>query len=144
MKRDLYGFLKEFREPDGYINNLYKQKELILVPDKSGAYIFLSKKQRFIYPDGESKVIYIGMSNNLNRRIKKHYSILSELKDLTKNEILKDWHYTRYQYMNKFGCQVFWYTTRGTQESKSLERALIEFFYDKYLSLPIGNGAFSY
>lgn len=144
MNRELYDFLKKFREPDGYLQDLCNCCDFNSLPDKSGAYIFLSQEQKFVYPNGKSSVIYIGMSNKLDFRIKKHHSHLCELKKLSKKEILQYWYYSRYHYINQFRCQVFWFTTRGTQEAKNLECILIGQFYDKYLSLPIGNGAFSY
>ncbi len=54
------------------------------------------------------------------------------------------WYYSRYHYMRKFGAEVFWFTCRGTQKPRTLESWLLEYFYDRYQSLPIGNGAFSY
>lgn len=144
MNRELYRFLSRFREPDGMIPDLYVSKYLDSVPNNSGAYIFVSQKQRFIYPKGESQVIYIGTSNNLNSRLHTHHNIIKKINSLPKSKILDEWYYNRYQYINSFGCKSFWYTTRGTQEEKNLESSLIQMFYDKFYSLPIGNGAFSF
>ncbi len=43
------------------------------IPEESGIYIFVSPKQRFTYPNGTSKVIYIGTSKNLRYRLKTHH-----------------------------------------------------------------------
>lgn len=144
MNRELRKFLNGFREPDGMISDLYDPDSCDFVPNKSGAYIFLSQNQKFIYPNGESTLIYIGMSTNLSSRIKTHSKASIEIKSLPKNEILNKWYYSRYHYINSFGCKLFWYTTRGTQNEKNLESELIRMFYDKFYSLPIGNGAFSF
>ena len=151
MNRELGKFLKKegFREPDGMIEDLYDEDSLSAIPKKPGVYIFQSKSQqnksqKFVYPSGESQVIYIGMSKNLHSRIKDHHKTVTNIKRLSKSEILNDWHYTRYLYINSFGCQVHFFTTRGTQKEKNLESEIIEKFYDRFYALPIGNGAFSF
>jgi hypothetical protein len=143
MNRELYRFLSTFREPDGFISDLLDVTELDKLPNKSGAYIFLSQKQKFVYPRGSSQIIYIGMSKNLSKRVSTHHKISSEINKLPKHKMLDEWYYNRYQYIQSFGCKVFWYTTRGLQKHKNLESLLLEHFYDKYYALPIGNGAFS-
>jgi len=144
MNRELKKFLNAFREPDGIIPDLFRYERFNSVPCKSGAYIILSQSQKFVYPNGESTVFYIGMSTNLNSRIKKHIKISNKLNNLPKNEMQSFWYYSRYHYMIAFGCKLFWYTTRGKQTPKSIERYLIEEFYDKFYSLPTANGAFSF
>jgi excinuclease UvrABC nuclease subunit len=144
MNRELDRFLRGTREPDGEIKDLHDEESLDDIPKKAGAYIFVSDKKKFIYPNGDSQVIYIGMSKNIHSRIKKHHRISSRINSLSKRELLKDWHYNRYMYIRKFGCKVYWFTTRGTQSAKNLESSLMVMFHDKFHALPIGNGAFSY
>ncbi len=144
MRNEIWGFLRDYREPDGCIENLLDKDALEDIPEISGAYIFVSDGQKFIYPEGKSKVIYIGKGDNLKKRIRSHYSDLNKIVDMSEYENLQKWRYSRYQYMRKFGCRVFWYTTRGVQSSKQLETNLLADFYDKYFALPVGNGAFSY
>lgn len=143
MNFTLSKFLSDYREPDGYLKDIITC-DVEQLPDCSGAYILVSKKQSFIYPEGRSKVLYIGKADNLFNRIKTHQSHLKKLVSLKKYELANEWYYKRYHYMRKFGCQLFWYSTRGVQTSKNLESDLMENFYDKYLSIPIGNGAFSF
>lgn len=148
MNRELNRFLSisksRFREPDGMIPDLFLSNYLDSVPEKSGAYIFLSQEQKFIYPNGESQVIYIGTSSNLNSRFRTHHKVIKEINSLPKSKILDKWYYSRHHYLNTFGCKAFWYTTRGSQKEKNLESLLFEKFYDKFYSLPVGNGAFSF
>ncbi len=143
MNYNLSRFLAEYRDPDGHLFDLLKD-DIDYLPDCSGAYIFTSTRTGFTYPNGKSQILYIGKANNLYSRIKGHRSSLKKLSSLRKHELKNEWYYKRYQYMRQFGCQVFWYSTRGKQDPKNLESELIEYFYDKYLSIPIGNGAFSF
>jgi hypothetical protein len=140
----LQTFLNDYREPDGNLLDILNKDNLEILPSCSGAYILMSIKQSFVYPGGKSKVLYIGKSKNLFKRIKTHHNNLKKIVSLKKSELCNDWYYKRYQYMRKFGCQVFWYSTRGIQDSKNLESDIMEYFYDRYLSIPIGNGSFSF
>jgi excinuclease UvrABC nuclease subunit len=143
--RDLK-FLKDLarEKPDGVIKKMEDGTDFKNVPDKPGAYILLSEKERFIYPTGTSKVIYIGMGKSLLNRIKQHLKHMNELKGIPKKYRRDYWYYSRYNFLVQFGCKVYWFTARGTQNPKDLESTLIEEFYSKYHSIPIGNGAFSY
>ena len=73
MKRELM-FIKDFRPVYGYdkqIDNL-EDDDLTDLPSKPGVYIIVSFKTKFIYPIGQSKVIYIGKTDNIQRRLKEH------------------------------------------------------------------------
>jgi excinuclease UvrABC nuclease subunit len=143
MNRDLKTFLKNgFKEPK-CIKNIYKSSEYESVPKKPGAYIFLSLNQKFIYPNGQSKVIYIGMSKNLKTRLNGHRRHFNLLKNMDTEERYQEWYYSRYQYMESFGGEIYYFTRQGPQDPKNLENKLLDYFYYKYLSLPVGNGAFS-
>lgn len=144
MTRELYKFLHGFRQPDGFVDTLFDCGQLITVPAKPGAYIFLTQEKKFVYPKGESQVMYIGMSVCLKDRLTTHFKNCDQLMRMPKAKVLDYYHYHRYHYMHAFGCKVFWYTTRGTQKAKNLESLLMEYFYDKFYALLIGNGAFSF
>lgn len=133
-----------YREPDLIIDNIFDFEDFSEIPEKSGAYIITSHKQKFTYPNGVSKIIYIGKSSNLKRRIQTHKRVVLEIKNLRKDERNSYWYYSRYQYIAKFGGKVYLFTTRGKQDEKNLENKLIENFYDRYFALPVGNGAISY
>jgi hypothetical protein len=141
--RDL-AFLKEFRKYDGLILDLSNLEDINLIPTTPGAYILISQGTKFIYPEGQSKVMYIGKANNLYKRLLDHHKAANELNKIPKKERKHYWYYSRYHYMIKFGCKVLWFTRRGTQNAKDLESKIIDFFYSKYHSLPVGNASFSF
>jgi excinuclease UvrABC nuclease subunit len=143
MHKDL-SFLKEFRSHDGIVIDLLNDIEISTIPQKPGAYIMFSHETKFIYPEGRSKVIYIGKSDNLYKRVYDHSKAALALKGIPKKDRKQYWHYSRYHFFLKFGCQIIWFTRRGSQNAKDLESDLIDYFYAKYHSLPIGNGAFSF
>ena len=123
--------------------DLFEHQELIdKVKHKPGIYIIMSPTQKFIYPFGASPIIYIGTSNDLNRRLKEHikyYGIAFEhMKDNTR------WIYGRYNYIIKYGGKVYYMLTQGRETNKALESKALEGFYDKFGALPVGNGAFSF
>lgn len=83
-KRDLAflkGFVKKRKKPDGEIFSMLDDFDFLKedIPNEPGAYILLSFKSRFIYPEGTSKVIYIGMSKKLKKRLTGHYNALVEV-----------------------------------------------------------------
>ena len=115
--------------------------DLTDLPSKPGVYIIVSFKTKFIYPIGQSKVIYIGKTDNIQRRLKEHQRNLINAINDRFNEC---WHLDRYNYMRYHGAKVYYYTCRGYQESKDLESSIIESFYDRYGSIPVANGARSF
>ena len=144
MHKDL-SFLKEFREKhDGFIYDILDFSEINLIPTLPGAYILISHDTKFIYPEGQSKVIYIGKGNDLNRRVFDHHKAMHGLNNIPKKDRKDYTYYSRYHYMAKFGCSVIWFSRRGTQNAKDLESDLIGLFYNKYNSLPVGNASFSF
>lgn len=131
-------------KPDGEIPSINGDFDLDGITNKSGVYIILSDKEKFIYPTGKSQVIYIGMSKNIKARIETHAKSFSKLMEVPKSRRRDFWYYSRYNYMVNYGCKVYWFTRRGEQTSKDLESIIIEDFYNRYHSIPIGNGAFSF
>ncbi|MEQ8572446.1 MAG: GIY-YIG nuclease family protein [Fulvivirga sp.] len=147
MNRDIKSFLglkdNEWREPDGSISDILSFGDYSSIPTKSGAYIIVATDgTKFIYPRGRSSVIYIGKAKSLKRRLTNHYKNSRGMSTMSLAQRLELWHYQRYQYIKEFGGSLHWYTTRGTQTPEKLEHDLLAYFYDKYYSLPVGNGAF--
>ena len=111
-----------------------------------GVYIIVSSKgTKFIYPKGTSPVIYIGKAENLRRRLREHFRNLTDLKD-HEEEYLASWSQTqpRYNYMRYHGAHVFLFHCKKTQDAKNLESFIIGKFYEKFRSIPVGNGARSF
>lgn len=145
-KRDL-AFLKKVIDqdfPDEEIPSLHDDYWEYEVPEKPGAYILLSHDTSFIYPNGTSKVVYIGMSSNLKSRIHGHFIHLNRIRTIPLNKIKEYWYYSRYNYLDRFGCKLYLFLNRKNETPKELESLIIEAFYSRYHSLPIGNGAFSF
>lgn len=118
-------------------NNLWEN-----VPTSRGIYIICSNDTKFKYPKGESKIMYIGMSSNIRRRLKSHYKHYLEAKDdWNRCEI---WISNKYNYMKAFGADVFFIKTTGNENEKYLESRALEGFYDRYYAIPVGNGAKSF
>ena len=138
--------LKPFchREPFYVVEDLLSFESFREIPEIPGVYILASSDQKFIYPNGQSRIIYIGKSEKLRARIKNHKKGITELSSISKGIRGEAWWYTRYQYLVKFGCRAYFFSPRGTQEAKNLENQLLGQFYYKYLALPVGNGAISF
>lgn len=144
MRQEIKPFLGYYKDRYKYIESITDQEALLEVPETEGVYVISSNKQRFIYPNGESPIIYIGKSVNLRKRLLEHRTLCNKLFDLKKADLPNEWHYSRYQYIRKFGGRVFYYTRRGTQDGKDLECDIIGRFYSRFHALPVGNGAFSF
>ena len=147
MKRCL-SFLKNYidrervktniKGPLSVINNDYNFV-IDNIEAKPGIYIIVSKKHKFVYPKGNSSVIYIGKASNLKRRIKEH------LNNLSKVSPKEFWVYNRYNYMRmEGGFEIYYLTTIKNENPKYMESRAIEDFYDSFLAIPVGNGAFSF
>jgi excinuclease UvrABC nuclease subunit len=138
--------LKTFshRNPDRIITDIFSFDDYLSIPRTPGAYIFASQKDKFLYPNGLSKIIYIGKTTNLRRRIRTHMNVVLEIRNLKKSDRNSYWYYQRHQYVAKYGGKIYYFSIKGLQDAKNLENRLIENFYDRYLALPVGNGAISY
>lgn len=132
------------REPFLYIPCLLELENLSDIKAIKGVYIIAAKQESFNYPNGNSKVFYIGKSNNLRRRMRQHRSLALEVSQTRKKDRGYYWYYPKHQYLSAFGGQVFLFTTRGTQGEQNLESKLFERFYDRYHSFPVANGAMSF
>lgn len=155
MRRDL-GFLKvsdytkPFRLTRGHDDELNLTKEEIEnVTTGPGVYIIVSADNtKFVYPKGNSTVIYIGEAKNLRRRLLEHRKNLDNVQD-DFSYMKGHWHQpcSRYQYMKYFGNGAYVYLFRclkSTQDAKDLESKILWKFYERYRSLPVGNGARSF
>lgn len=143
MKRDLC-FIKNFRTKIGCekkeIHDLLDD-DLSDIPTESGVYIIASAGQKFVYPKFTSRIIYIGKTDNLQRRLKEHKCNLLRLKDDFENNM---WCNDRYHYMDQYGVHIYIYKCRGKQDAKNLESKIMENFYERYLATPVGNSARSF
>lgn len=132
------------REPFHYVSSLLELENLNEIKEVKGVYIIAAQQQSFIYPNGNSKVFYIGKSNNLRRRMKQHKAQALAISETAKKDRGAYWYYPKHQYLSAFGGQVFFFSTRGTQDEQNLESALFASFYDRYHSFPVSNGAMSF
>ncbi len=155
MKRYIKSFLPDFRPLRGTDASFdlrdFEDKgfEYPIKRGDIGVYVISSTDEtKYIYPNGlKSPIIYIGLSDNLLRRLKdEHYT--KHLKLLLDNP---DWGIenniqmaSKYQYMYYNGSHVDVFKCRGNQESKYMESMFLNQFYKKYRALPVGNGARSY
>ena len=153
MKQYLKSFIPDFRPikgPDASFDLRDFMEDDFVCPvyrDDMGVYIISSTDgTKYIYPNGKkSPILYIGMSDDLLRRLKEHYFKLRLLLDnkdygIEDNIMLA----SRYQYMYYNGSHVDVFKCRGYQESKNLESILLNQFYQTYRAIPVGNGARSF
>lgn len=153
MKQYLKSFIPDFRPikgPDASFDLLDFGEEDFICPvyrEDMGVYIISSTDgTKYTYPNGKkSPILYIGMSDDLLRRLKEHYYRLRLLLDnkdygIEDNIMLA----SRYQYMYYNGSHVDVFKCRGYQESKNLESMILNQFYQKFRAIPVGNGARSF
>lgn len=136
--------IRENSGPDFCLNLI--EDDLSVVPNIPGVYIIVATDgTTFQYPNGRSPVMYIGMSEHLYDRLKSHADITRRVE-----EQIDDYRrmcyqcHQRYHYFRTFGAKVYVFTRRGMQPPKSQEAIYIGKFYEKYLSLPVSNGARSF
>lgn len=152
MKRYLKSFLSDYRLPDASFDlRDFEDKDFAFPVSRHeiGVYIISATDgTKYTYPNGkQSPIIYIGMSEDLLRRLKdEHFT--KGLKRLLDNP---DWGLdrnlqlaSRYQYMYYNGCHVDVFKRRGPQDAKNLESIILNRFYQTYRALPVGNGARSF
>ena len=143
MKKQDLCFIKNFRPQQGCDDQEIcdlKNENLSDIPNCAGVYIIMSAKTRFIYPEGTSRIIYIGKTDNLQRRLKEHKRHLNSLSW----DCQEYWCCERYHYMDKYGARIYFYKCRGTQDAKELEAKVMLDFYKRYLATPVGNSARSF
>lgn len=137
-----------FRQVRGFDSALnLSEEEIQDVSSGPGVYVIVAAdRTKFIYPKGKSSVMYIGKATNLRRRLREHLRdmnicLANESEDL-KAHIQ---HNSRSWYFHSFGAYVYTFNClRSTQDAKNLESEIIWRFYEKYRSLPVGNGARSF
>lgn len=126
--------------------DLMDNEALEEVPEIPGVYIIVAADgTKFQYPKGKSSVMYIGMSKNLYKRLSNHATntrkIAAELDEYRRMDCQCN---PRYHYFREFGAKVYVFTRRGPQDSKCQESIYIGMFYEKFLALPVSNGARSF
>lgn len=127
------------------------------VERKRGCYIISATRKKYSYPSPGSKspVLYIGLADDLYRRLHdehftKHLKKLIDDKDFgLKHKNGKDrlrvfQMADKYQYMLYNGAHVDVFYCTGSQSEKEFESTLITAFYLKYRAMPVGNGARSF
>lgn len=155
MKRYIKTFLPDFRTSSGLDASFdlrdFEDKDFIcpLKRGDTGVYIISATDgTKYTYPNGQkSPIIYIGKSDDLLRRLKdEHFTKgLKRLLDNRDFGIAENIQLaSRYQYMFYNGSHVDVFKRRGKQESKLFESMMLNLFYQKYRSLPVGNAARSY
>ena len=144
--KQCFTFLKSYLDTNRILNikgplALFEESEIDInmIDDFPAIYFFVSRKQRFILPKGKSPIIYIGKADKLKARIQQH------IRHYHYNDPKSSWVYSRYNYMKmEGGVDVYYLRIKGKESPKILESKVLENFYDKYESLPVGNGAFSF
>jgi hypothetical protein len=155
MKRYIKSFLPDFRTSSGLDASFdlrdFENEDFIcpLKRGDTGVYIISATDgTQYTYPNGQrSPIIYIGKSDDLLRRLKdEHFTKgLKRLLDNRDFGIAEGIQLaSRYQYMFYNGSHVDVFKRRGKQESKLFESMVLNQFYQKYRSLPVGNAARSY
>ena len=156
MRQYLKSFLSTFRpkkqDPDASFDLLDFTQEDFECPIErceKGVYIISATDgTKFIYPNGKkSPIIYIGMSEDLLRRIRDehYYKGLKHLLDDPNYGIEENIQIaSRYQYMYYNGSHVDVFKCRGLQAAKNLESMILNQFYKTYRAIPVGNGARSF
>ena len=152
MKRYLKSFLSDSRLPDASFDlRDFKDKDFRapVRQHEIGVYIISATDgTKYTYPNGKrSPIIYIGMSEDLFRRLKdEHFTKgLKLLLDDSEWGLDKNWQLaSRYQYMYYNGSHVDVFKRRGPQDAKNLESIILNRFYQTYRALPVGNGARSF
>lgn len=119
----------------------FDKVDLSAIEERPGAYIIVSQGQYFPYPDGESKIMYIGESDNLKQRLSRHYKNYTNVCEFYQPP---QYYTSKYNYMRAFGAKVYCFYTSGTQTSKNLESILMAAFAKRYGAIPVGNGARSF
>ena len=121
------------------------------VENRAGCYIISAVDKSIEYPKGKSPIIYIGLSSHLYTRLYsdhfcKNLKILIDNPDygLESNRKMIRMMQDKYQYMYYLGARVDVFYCKGTQSAKEFESSLIASFYEKYRSMPVGNGARSF
>ena len=152
MKQYLKSFIPNFRLPDASFDLRDFGDPDFKCPVRRheiGVYIISTTDgTKYTYPNSKkSPIIYIGMSEDLLRRLKdEHFT--KGLKRLLDNP---NWGLeyniqlaSRYQYMFYNGSHVDVFKRRGPQDAKNLESMILNQFYQKYRAIPVGNGARSF
>jgi hypothetical protein len=154
MSRDLDFLRKEYqsgafrpsRLPQHFTLLAKGERDVRDIPDyvskRDGVYIIVAyNRTYFTYPNGKSRVIYIGKSDDLRRRLGEHRK---HLQDVLFDRVASMSNYQRYYYMKAFGAEVYVYYDLRKQEAKDIESMVMNKFFERYYALPVANGARSF
>lgn len=122
----------------GKLNQIDKEENL---KTKKGVYIIFSNGQHFVYPNGFSRINYIGQSDNLYERLNTHKKSMEVAESYIKNEnneMDSYFLYDKYCYMNNYGANVY-ILEKDKEIPSNLEYYLLDAFYCYYFALPVGN-----
>lgn len=112
------------------------------IPESPGAYILIARKDiSFIYPQGKSRIFYIGQSTNLRNRLHFHLKAATEARDTRENYPV---YFPRYEYAAKYASGYCYIKTWQNKSPRILEGEVMGRFAIKYLSPPVANGAGSW
>ena len=126
------------RWPDGGPTDLRAPASLdgLGIPEHPGAYVFgTTDGRRLAYPWGESPVFYIGKADSLIRRLAQHRNAVDECAA----DCWSLYWRTRYQYGVSYGMSAAWYAIDGDETPAVLESDLLERFYCRFGTIPVGN-----
>lgn len=124
-------------------------KNKVNVENRAGCYVISATNKSIEYPKGKSPILYIGLSSHLYTRLYsdhfcKNLKILLDNPDYGLEHKMIRMMPDKYQYMYYCGARVDVFYCKGTQSAKEFESSLIASFYEKYRSMPVGNGARSF
>lgn len=104
------------------------------IPDTPGCYVFIAKRA-FPYPQGRSRVFYIGQSVNLRHRLYRHKMAIR----LAKSQRLLVVYRPITEYSAKFGANVA--VTKAQKDPRETEFRLLAAFMEQFRGLPVANSA---
>lgn len=110
------------------------------IPKQAGVYFFRTGDGRLLgYPEGSSRVFYIGKSINLRKRLYTHAKFHNEAG--SKDTRTLDVYYTRYEYSSRFDGE---YCFIVGDQPKLMEEAALERFALRHFSFPLANAVGSW
>jgi excinuclease UvrABC nuclease subunit len=109
--------------------------DLEAVPRRPGVYILSATSQEFVYPNGRSRVFYIGQACNLRRRLRTRRRMLREARSNRRRRAYRPPH----EYGAAFGAHCIYILVGLDQEPAELESMLICRFTTSFRGPPVAN-----
>ena len=109
-------------------------------PGTSGVYLYILRKETVKYPFGSSRIVYIGKSRNLKKRIKHHFTsdMKSKLFGCDEVETL-EWPYQNY-FIERSSMKID-IVLEECKEYDNFELFLLGSFFKEYGAPPLCNGS---